>query len=113
MICKDCKGMVVMSAFSHGICEGCGTSISSPHTPCYKLCESCSSSQNKCEQCGKPLDIIKIKVPPVSQWTLTDLRRCCKKSKVKGYTKMNREQLINEVQKIIKSIQDERSNTDE
>lgn len=44
---------------------------------------------------------VTIKMPGVEEWTLTQLRHCCK-GKVKGYTKMNREQLIKEVKEIIK-----------
>lgn len=42
-----------------------------------------------------------IKIPSVETWNITSLRYCCKKNKVKGYTKMSKEQLIEEVQKII------------
>lgn len=45
-----------------------------------------------------------IKIPKVSNWTITDLRYTCKNNKIKGYTKMNREQLISEVENIIDNI---------
>lgn len=44
-----------------------------------------------------------IKIPKVDDWTITDLRYTCKKNKVKGYTKMSREQLIIKVNSIIKN----------
>lgn len=42
-----------------------------------------------------------INIPSVDTWTLTSLRYACKKNKVKGYTKMNRNQLVEEVKAII------------
>ncbi len=50
---------------------------------------------------GEP---ITIKIPSVEEWTMTSLKNCCKKNKVKGYTRMNRDQLIAEVKKIIKNF---------
>ena len=47
-----------------------------------------------------------IKIPGVESWTLTQLRHCCKKNKAKGYTKMNREELIKEVKNIISGLGD-------
>lgn len=49
-------------------------------------------------------EAITIKVPAVSKWTITELRKCCKKHKIQGYTKMDRQQLIAEVEKIIAGI---------
>jgi len=45
-----------------------------------------------------------INVPTVKEWTLSELRYCCKKHKVKGYTKMNKDELIKSVDEIIKTI---------
>ncbi|UZW13209.1 hypothetical protein OSC52_15335 [Clostridium pasteurianum] len=42
-----------------------------------------------------------IKIPSVKEWNRTQLRYACRKNKVKGYTKMNREQLIVAVEKIL------------
>ena len=49
--CKECKGKVVMHAFSLSNCENCGLEISTPHIPSYKLCDSCAG-YDKCTQCG-------------------------------------------------------------
>ena len=45
-----------------------------------------------------------IKIPSLEEWTITDLRKTCKKNKVKGYTKMSREQLIKAVRQILKDF---------
>lgn len=47
-----------------------------------------------------------INVPSVDNWTITDLKYTCRKNKVKGYTKMDRKQLIIEVKKIIKTMKE-------
>lgn len=44
-----------------------------------------------------------IEIPPVEEWTLTDLRHTCRHNKVKGYTKMKKEQLVKEVERIIRN----------
>lgn len=44
-----------------------------------------------------------INIPGVKEWTLTQLRYCCKNHKVKGYTKMDRESLEKAVQEILRS----------
>lgn len=44
---------------------------------------------------------VTINIPSVEDWNITQLRYCCKKNKVKGYTKMTKDQLIVEVQNII------------
>ena len=49
-------------------------------------------------------DKVTIKVPGVEEWTLKELRYCCKNHKVKGYTKMNREQLKAAVKKILENL---------
>lgn len=53
------------------------------------------------EEDGKPVGI---NIPAVETWPITHLRNTCKKNKVKGYTKMDREQLIHEVKEIIKRM---------
>lgn len=45
-----------------------------------------------------------IKIPGVESWTLTDLKRVCKHNKVKGYTKMSREELVEQVKIILDKI---------
>lgn len=52
----------------------------------------------------KSKETIIINVPGVESWSLKELRSCCKNNKVTGYTKMNREQLIEEVRDIIKKL---------
>ncbi|MEG3040874.1 MAG: hypothetical protein RR891_02645 [Clostridium sp.] len=47
-------------------------------------------------------DEVTINIPSVQDWNVTQLRYCCKKNKVKGYTKMTKEQLVDEVKKIWK-----------
>lgn len=45
-----------------------------------------------------------INIPGVEDWNITQLRYCCKNHKVKGYTKMNRGQLIKAVKEILKQL---------
>lgn len=47
---------------------------------------------------------IVIKIPSVEEWTISSLKHCCKRNKIKGYAKMSRDQLIEEVKNIIKNI---------
>lgn len=47
---------------------------------------------------------ITIKIPAIKDWSITDLRRCCKKNKVKGYTNMNKDQLIEAVKAILDNM---------
>jgi len=47
---------------------------------------------------------IVLNIPSVDDWTLTDLRKCCRKNKVKGYAKFSREQLIKAVKDVIKQF---------
>lgn len=54
-------------------------------------------------------DAITINVPAVKDWNITELRRCCKKNKVKGYTKMDKQQLANEVEKILARISEKKN----
>lgn len=46
-----------------------------------------------------------IKIPAIETWPITHLRKACKKNKVKGYTKMNRNELIAAVKEVIKGMQ--------
>lgn len=55
MICKDCKHIIVLNAFSEGKCKICGERIVTPHIPCYKVCKQCSEKLNLCKQCGKEI----------------------------------------------------------
>ena len=48
-----------------------------------------------------------INIPSVDSWTITDLKFTCRKNKIKGYTKMSRDQLIIEVKRIIENIKEE------
>lgn len=49
-------------------------------------------------------DTVVIKMPSVENWEIKELKYTCKHNKIKGYTKMNRDQLIHEVKKIIVNI---------
>lgn len=55
MICNECKGMIVMHAFSESNCIICGGEITTAHIPSYKVCEECSKELTLCKQCGKEL----------------------------------------------------------
>jgi len=63
---------------------------------CTVCCKECQIKECPLKQ--KP---IVINIPAVGTWTITDLRHTCRKNKVKGYTKMDRDQLIVEVNNII------------
>jgi len=62
-----------------------------------------------------PKEVV-LNIPTIEDWTLTDLRKCCRKNKVKGYAKFSREQLIEAVRSVIeqfnKDTQDEHRKTD-
>jgi len=47
---------------------------------------------------------VKIDIPAVEDWTTAELRRCCKKSKVKGYSKLSRAELVEAVKDSIKQF---------
>jgi len=47
---------------------------------------------------------VALNIPAVDTWPITHLRKCCKKNKIKGYTKMDREQLVQAVKKFIDSL---------
>lgn len=51
---------------------------------------------------------IVIKIPCISEWKLSELRYTCKKHKVKGYTKMSREELVQEVEKILIKLKEDK-----
>lgn len=55
-ICNNCKGMVVMHAFSFGNCAFCGEDVSTPHIPCYRYCDECAENKSICKQCGNELE---------------------------------------------------------
>ena len=52
----------------------------------------------------KGTDKVSIRIPGINEWSLSDLKKCCKGNKVKGYTKMSKEQLQEAVREIVKSI---------
>lgn len=56
LLCKKCKHIICLQAFSFGKCEICGTKVVTPHIPCYKLCPECSKNLNRCEQCGELIE---------------------------------------------------------
>ncbi|MGD6876944.1 hypothetical protein [Bacillus infantis] len=45
-----------------------------------------------------------INIPSVEEWNITQLRYTCKKNKVKGYTKMDRDELIVAVKDILSKL---------
>lgn len=51
-----------------------------------------------------------INIPAVETWPITHLRGACKRNKVKGYTKMNRDQLVEAVKTIMKNFKNEEVN---
>lgn len=46
-------------------------------------------------------ETIVINIPVPEEWTVTDLKYACKHNKVKGYTKMSKEQLVEAVKVIL------------
>ena len=48
--------------------------------------------------------VVVIKIPAIDTWPITHLRNACKRNKIKGYTKMDREQLIVAVKGILKRL---------
>jgi hypothetical protein len=50
---------------------------------------------------------IVINIPAIDTWPITHLRNACKRNKVKGYTKMDRVQLIEAVKEILKNFKEE------
>lgn len=49
-------------------------------------------------------EAITIQIPKIEDWTISDLRKACKKNKVKGHTKMTKEQLVEAVKQIFKEL---------
>lgn len=54
-ICSNCKGMVVLHAFSYSECIYCRETVSTPHIPRYKCCNDCAEKNNVCQQCNSEL----------------------------------------------------------
>jgi len=52
----------------------------------------------------KGTDKVSIRIPGINEWSLSELKYCCKKNKVKGYTKMSKEKLQEAVKEIVKGI---------
>lgn len=52
----------------------------------------------------KGSDKVSIRIPGIHEWSLSDLKKCCKKNGVKGYTKMSKEELQEAVKGIIRNI---------
>lgn len=42
-----------------------------------------------------------INIPPVEKWTIKNLKSVCRHNKIKGYTKMERDQLVQCVKDIL------------
>ncbi len=49
-------------------------------------------------------ETIVINIPPVEEWPMKQLKSVCRYNKIKGYTKMNREQLVQHVKVILGHI---------
>ena len=72
--------------------------------------ESLEPSEPIFEEAVKTVEPVIINIPGVHTWTKTDLLYTCKKNKVKGYTRMDKPQLIEEVKKIISGMKGEKTN---
>ena len=49
-----------------------------------------------------------VSIPPVEEWPLKQLKSVCRHNKIKGYTKMDREELVKNVKEIIKNMKSNR-----
>lgn len=49
-------------------------------------------------------DVVIIEVPNIENWTIKELRYTCKHNKIKGYSKMSREQMIVQINEIINKV---------
>jgi hypothetical protein len=47
---------------------------------------------------------IVINIPTVDEWPMKDLKRVCRHKKIKGYTKMSREELVLHVREVIRNM---------
>lgn len=45
-----------------------------------------------------------VNIPPVEKWPLKQLKSVCRHNKIKGYTKMDREELVQHVKEIINNM---------
>lgn len=45
-----------------------------------------------------------VSIPPVEEWPLKQLKSVCRHNKIKGYTKMDRKELVHHVKEIIKNM---------
>ncbi len=52
-------------------------------------------------------ETIVINIPAVEEWPLKQLKSVCRHNKIKGYTKMDREQLVQHVKEIIRNMKSE------
>jgi len=53
MNCKSHQNMVVLRAFSKGVCDHCKKLFECSHTPCSKVCYECSEKYQLCTFCGE------------------------------------------------------------
>lgn len=51
-------------------------------------------------------------IPPVKDWTLTDLKYACKNNNVKGYSKMNKGQLVEVVEGLFAQMEADKNGTE-
>lgn len=49
-------------------------------------------------------EAVTIQMPKLEDWPITHLRKACKKNKVKGYTTMTKEQLVEAVRRIFREL---------
>lgn len=78
-------------------CNGTGNGAAHPNDTRY-TCPDCRGTGF--EGGREPVIVI----PPVETWTLKDLKFTCSHNKVKGYTRMSRDELIAAVKEIIKNL---------
>ena len=70
--------------------------------------ESLEPSEPIFEEAVKSVEPVIINIPSVDTWTKTDLLFACKKNKVKGYTRMDKPQLIEAVKNIMANMKGEK-----
>lgn len=49
-------------------------------------------------------EAVTIQIPKLEDWPISHLRKACKKNKVKGYTTMTKEQLVEAVRQLFKEL---------
>jgi|GEM_PF-3193542 len=49
-------------------------------------------------------EAVTIELPSLEEWPISHLRKACKKNKVKGYSKMSKEELVKAVRRILREF---------